>query len=195
VSDYLTDQGTRFGTWDDPTSRLIYQDAMPTLLSGVGWDGTTLDLGGGNGLASMWFEDTTTVDNDPAKEPDVVADIRSYVPDRPHDRVLLRYVLHYLDDEDAAGLFRHIASWHTGELVVIQFVNDDLVVKATNSLNEVKWFRTEAQLRSLFGPWRVHRRIAVGYDVHPDFYRNRLGHPDPTGHPETVVAYTLGATP
>lgn len=193
------DAGTRFGTWEDETSRLIYHDAMPALLCGTDTGGRTLDLGGGNGLSRRWFTDVTTVDADADKEPDVVADITTWhpgpwYPELGYTRVLLRYVLHYLNDAAVERLMYHVASWHTGELTVIQFVNDDLDAKYANSLNETKHFRTEAQLRALFGPWVPLHRVAVSYDVVPEFYRNRLGHPNPTGHPETVVAFNLGAS-
>jgi hypothetical protein len=190
-----TDQGTAFGTWLDPTSRLIYHDAMPALLSGTPRDGLVLDLGGGNGLAREWFPRLLTVDADPAKEPDVLADVLTWQPSTQAARVLLRYVLHYLPDDDVRRLMAHLASWHRGPVTLIQFVNDDLAAKERNSVNEVRYFRTEARLRSLLWPWLVQRRIAVSYDVDPEFYRNRLNHPHPTSHPETVVAYTLGRSP
>jgi hypothetical protein len=183
------DGGTSFGTWNDPTSRLIYHDAMPTLLSGLDRRSSVLDLGGGNGLIREWFADVTTVDSDRTKEPDVVADALTYVPTRPHDLVLLRYVAHYLDDHELTTLMRHIARYHDGILVIIQFVNTDIKVKQFNSVHEMKYFRTEPQLRNKLRPWRPFRRIAVGYQVDPEFYRNRLGHPNPVGHPETVVSY------
>jgi len=183
-----TDQGTAFGTWADPTSALMYRDAMPALLSGVQRDGHTLDLGGGNGLARAWFDRCTTVDTDPSKHPDVVADALTYTPDEPVDRVLLRYVLHYLDNRQVRTLLRHVASYTT-ELVVVQFVNDDLRAKQANSVNEVKHFRTEPMVRALLHPWLVQRRVGVEYDVDPEFYANRLHHPNPVGHPETVVGY------
>jgi hypothetical protein len=187
------DQGTRFGTWDDPTSRLIYHDAMPALLSGIDTGGRTLDLGGGNGLACESFEHVGTVDVDPDKNPDVLADILSYTPPQVWDRVLLRYVLHYLDDDQVHALMMHIASYHHGPVVLIQFVNQDLDAKYANSVNELKWFRTEWHLRTLVEqpPWCVTQRLAVEYDVAPEFYANRLGAVDPTGHPETVVSYLL----
>lgn len=189
------DQGALFGTWEDETSRLMYEAAMPALLVGTDTTGRTLDLGGGNGLASRWFPNLTTVDTDPYKTPDVVADALSYVPSESYDRVLLRYVLHYLDDAQVAQLMHHIASWHHGELTVVQFTNVDLAAKQANSVNERKWFRSEPQLRDLLAPWVPFHRVAVSYDVVPDFYRNRLGATDPTGHRETTVAYDLKATP
>lgn len=190
-----TDQGPTFGTWGDPTSRLIYHDAMPALLSGIDRSGTTLDLGGGNGLLREWFDQVVTVDKDPAKQPDVLADVLGYAPtDKVYDRVVLRYVLHYLNDTEVRDLLANIAGYHHGDLVVIQFVNDadTLEAKYANSVNETKWFRSEWHLLTLLTQrWTVHQRVALGYDVDPEFYRNRLGHPNPTGHAETVVAYLM----
>jgi hypothetical protein len=190
-----TDQGTAFGTWSDRTSQLLYHDAMPALLSGIDREGRTLDLGGGNGLSRYWFEDVTTVDNDQRKQPDVLADMLGYAPTNvTYDRVLLRYVLHYLNDTEVRDLLTNIRRYHRGDLVVVQFVNDTdtLEAKYANSVNETKWFRTEWHLLTLLTQrWEVHQRIAVDYDVDPEFYRNRLGHPNPTGHPETVVAYLM----
>lgn len=187
------DQGTAFGTWADPTSRLIYHDAMGALLSGIERPTRVLDLGGGNGLAREWFPGAVTVDLDPAKDPDVLADALEYTPAQPYDLVLLRYVLHYLPDPLVRDLLVHVATYHRGPVVVIQFVNEDLEAKAANSVGELKCFRTEWHLRTLVDrePWELVRRIAVSYDVDPEFYRNRLHHPDPTGHPETVVSYLL----
>lgn len=182
------DAGPLFGHWADETSRLIYHDAMPALLSGTDTSGRVLDLGGGNGLARAWFPRLTTVDSDPTKAPDVLADICTYMPGTAYHRVLLRYVLHYLPDDAVRALMAHLTKWHRGELTVIQFVNDDLDAKYANSVNETKWFRTEEQLLALLAPWQPVHRVAVEYDVTPDFYRNRLAHPSPTGHPERVVA-------
>lgn len=184
------DAGVAFGTWEDETSRLIYRDAMPALLVGTDTSGLTLDLGGGNGLSRQWFANVVTVDSDPDKLPDVVADILTFAPNPGiYDRVLLRYVLHYLTDAQVRELMAHLASWHRGELTVIQFVNDDLEAKYGNSVNETKHFRTEGQLLALLDPWVPAHRVAVSYEVTADFYRNRLAHPNPTAHAETVVAY------
>lgn len=185
------DAGTDFGLWPDETSRLMYHAAMPALLVGTDRSGWTLDLGGGNGLSRQWFDLVVTVDSDAGKHPDVVANITTWKPLYPVDRVLLRYVLHYLSDFDVCALMAHIASYHHGPLTVIQFVNDDLGAKLANSVNEDKWFRSEEELRDLLRPWQVQHRVAVEYEVVPEFYANRLGHPNPTGHRERVVAYDL----
>jgi len=198
-----TDQGLQFGTWSDNTSRLIYADSMNTLLNGTDVHDRVLDLGGGNGLMRGWFDQVTTVDTDTAKEPDIVADLRSWEPSdtRAYDLVLFRYVLHYLTDSELVELFTyHLTEWWSGPVLVIQFVAPDaeaLRLKESNSVNEVKRFRTERQLAALLtvsGRWDITRRIAVEYDVDPEFYVNRLGATDPTGHPERVVAYTLHPT-
>lgn len=184
------DAGTEFGKWGDETSRLIYHDAMPALLTGVDTTARTLDLGGGNGLMREWFPNLTTVDRDVTKAPDVLTDIITYQPTETYDRVLLRYVLHYLSDAQVALMLDRIARWHDGPLLVVQFVNDDVGAKYANSVNERKWFRTEWHLLSLLTrQWEVERRVAVEYDVTPEFYANRLAHPNPTGHRERAVAY------
>lgn len=187
------DQGARFGLWPDATSRLMYHDAMPALLSGLPTDRLTIDLGGANGLAREWFPNLVTVDTDATKGPDVVADARNYVPHLEPGLVLLRYVLHYLPDAQVEALLAHVATY-ARHLLVIQFVNNDLAAKRANSVNERKWFRPELHLRVLVEQhWAITRRVAVEYDVDPEFYRQRLQHPNPTGHRETVVAYTCEA--
>lgn len=189
------DQGQAFGSWGDETSRLMYHSAMPALLVGTNTTGRTLDLGGGTGLMRAYLDGpVTTVDINPDMTPDVLADLRDYIPARTYDRVLLRYVLHYLDDAEVAALMNRLARWHTGQLTVIQFVNDDMAAKLANSVNETKHFRTEPQLVALLAPWYPVHRVAVEYDVTADFYRNRLGHPNPTGHRERVVALDCEAT-
>jgi hypothetical protein len=189
------DQGTRFGTWNDPTSRLMYHDAMPALLSGVRRDGLTLDLGGGNGLATEWFDHLVTVDTDVTKDPTVVADALRYVPPQYPERVLIRYLLHYLTDDEVRQLLRNVARYSEGPVIVIQFVNNDLASKYANSVNETRWFRTETWTRNLVEskPWRITQQIKIDYDVVPAFYANRLGAKHPTGHPETVVSWVLEA--
>ena len=133
-----------------------------------------------------------TVDTDASKEPDIVADALNYTG--THDLVVMRYVLHYLPDAQVRHLFAHLASYHTGRVLVVQFVNDDLNAKMANSINEVKTFRTEAHLRSLIAPWLVIDRKRVEYTVSAEFYRNRLGHPNPSSHDEAVVGLLLTQT-
>lgn len=180
-----------FGTWPDPTSRLIYTDALPALLSGVPRDDSVLDLGGANGLSRRYFSNVTTVDMDPSTSPDVVADIRRYTPATSYDRVLLRYVLHYLPDADVMALADHIAAYHYGPVHVVQFLGTAAKVAASPD-RATRWMRSEPELVELLlaDSWQVTQRVALTYDVHPDFYRYRCGQPGPS-HEETTVSLTL----
>lgn len=189
--EHTEDMGTSFGTWPDPTARLMYHDVMPFLLSGLDTRGRVADYGGANGLLKEWIPHCITVDYDETKLPDVIADIQTHVGD--YDLVTMRYVLHYMPDADVTRLFSHLALFHKGQVFVVQFVNDDLEAKRANSVGEEKWFRGEGHLARLItsGGWRIVSRRAADYEVGADFYRWRLGHPNPTPHKETAVAYVL----
>ena len=185
------DRGLAFGRWTDPTSRFMYFDIMPTVLSGVNVGGIVADLGGGNGLIKRFVPHAVTVDNDPTKEPDVLDDILTHRGG--YDLVIVRYVLHYFSDKDCRRFFNNLADYHTGRVLLIQFVNENKRSKLKNSVNEDKYFRTEKELMKLLSPrWHVHNRVAIEYRVTAEFYRNRLGHPNPTGHDETILALQLG---
>ena len=190
------DQGIRFGTWSDSTSRLLYHDIMPVLLNGIDTSGRVGDLGGGNGLLREWFTKLVTIDNDVTKQPDIVDDILTHVG--TYDLIVLRYVLHYLTDEQVSALLEPLCSYLNGPFLVIQFVNDNVFDKQRNSVNEVKFFRTEYQLLRLLAPtpstttsWRVLDRKRVDYRVQAEFYRNRLGNPGGYAHDEAVVGLLL----
>jgi hypothetical protein len=183
------DQGSNFGKWDNETARLMYSDVMPALLNGVKTGGSVVDLGGGNGLLKEWIPLAVTVDSDKTKNPDITADILEY--EGNHDLVVIRYVLHYLPDVKVKQFFNHLSGYHSGQVLVIQFVNEDIQAKLANSVNEVKYFRTESQLLKLLSPYRVSSRKKIEYTVSPDFYRQRLGHTNPTAHEEAVVGLLL----
>lgn len=185
------DQGTRFGTWTDETSRLLYRDAMPALLNGVDTSGSVLDLGGGNGLLRQFIPHALTVDSDASKNPDILADITEFYCEC--DLAVLRYVLHYMSDKKLVKLFADLRDSDAKRVLVIQFVNDDLEAKLANSVNELKWFRSELDLRVLISAcgWVVTKRKRLEYRVEAEFYRNRLNHPNPTAHDEAVVSLLL----
>lgn len=194
--EYPVDQGTAFGTWPDQTSRFMYHDIMPTLLSGVNTYGRVADYGGANGLLRQWIPQAVTVDHDASKRPDVVADIRFHVGN--YDLIVMRYVLHYLTDFEVLELMAHLRATHKGDLLIIQFVAENefqLAEKSRNSWGEEKHFRTRQRLGVLLDPGNrpLPDVKAVQYRVDPEFYRNRLGHPNPTPHRETVVAYYFKA--
>ena len=184
------DQGTQFGRWEDETSRLMYFDAMPVLLSGIDTAGVVADYGGGNGLLKQWIPDAISIDTDTSKQPDVVGDVLTHTGN--YDLIVMRYLLHYLDVNKIDRLFRHLAAFHSGRVLVIQFVNDDLKAKQANSVNESKTFFTESQLTALLSRyWTVTPGNAIDYTVSAEFYRNRLKHPTPTAHRERLIALNL----
>lgn len=185
--------GAVFGTYPDATSQLIYRDAWPALLSGVPRTDSVLDLGGANGLSRLYFTGTvTTVDSDPASGADVIADVRDYTPDRAHDRVLVRYVCHYLRDKDVVALLRLVRRYHDGPVHLIQFVGHPWEKRTASADRDIRWFRTEQHLMQLVtsSGYVLQRRIALQYHVEPEFYQNRLGVAAP-GHEETTVSLTL----
>lgn len=185
------DQGTAFGTWPDATSRLMYQDIMPLALSGIDTSGRVADFGGANGLLKQWIPHAVSVDYDASKNPDVCESVLDHAGD--YELVVMRYLLHYMPDSVVRTLFKRMGMWHNGRVLLIQFVNENLEDKRANSWGEIKHFRTEAQLMRLLSPFGIISRKAVEYRVEADFYRNRLQHPAPFSHDETVVIYEMVA--
>lgn len=187
---HTEDQGDAFGRWPNKTARLMYHDIMPLALNGIDTSGSVADLGGANGLTKEWIPHAVTVDYDQTKNPDIVADILTYRGE--HDLLILRYVMHYMPDEKIRQLFYHIRSYHKGRVLVIQFANDDLAAKQANSVGETKWFRNSLDTMKLMTEYfRVASAKAVDYVVDADFYRERLNHPNPTHHHETVLIVEL----
>ncbi len=184
------DQGSAFGTWDNPTARLMYHDIMELALTGVDTSGRVADYGGANGLLKQFIPHAISVDYDASKGPDIVEDIMSHVGE--YDLIVLRYVMHYMTDAEVLRLLCHIASFHTGRLLIIQFVNEDLISKYANSVGETKYFRDGADTHSLVSlDWAVQARRFHNYTVDADFYRLRLNHPNPSSHDEQIVIYEL----
>lgn len=187
---HVVDQGVNFGKWGDPTSKLMYHDVMELALDGVDVTGRVADYGGANGMLKQWIPQALSVDYDLTKNPDICDDIKTHCGE--YDMIVMRYVLHYMDDDTVIGLLHNIASYHAGRLLIIQFVNEDLVSKYSNSIGEVKWFRDEADLRALLErAWTIDKRRSTDYRVDAEFYRNRLQHPNPSSHDERIVIYEL----
>ena len=185
------DGGTAFGLWQDATSRYMYFDVMNEILPCLpehALIGKIADYGGGNGVLKTFLPDAITIDCDTEKRPDIVDDILTHEGD--YDTIFLRYVLHYLNDYEVLGLFRHIATFHKGCIVVIQFINHDLHVKYANSVGETKYFRTREQLQALL-PLQHNLRITRTYRVTKEFYRNRLGNENATEHYEAIDLYLI----
>lgn len=184
------DQGEAFGRWPNKTARLMYHDIMPLALNGIDTSGRVADLGGANGLLKQWIPHAVTVDYDETKNPDICEDILTHVGE--YDLIVLRYVLHYMDDETVRKLLYHIRGYHNGRLLIIQFANDDLAAKQANSVGETKWFRTSRQTMQLVTEyWKGASAKMVDYVVDADFYRERLNHPNPTSHHESILILEL----
>jgi hypothetical protein len=104
----------------------------------------------------------------------------------------MRYVMHYMPDDVLRAMLRHVASYHKGRLLIIQFTNADLVSKYANSIGETKWFRTQDDTTTLLqDAWQVVSYNHFDYVVYADFYRQRLGHPNPSSHDERICVYEL----
>lgn len=189
MTTFKIDQGTSFGTWDDVTSKLLYDDAMPALLNGIDTSGVVADYGGGNGLIKKHIPHALTIDIDPTKKPDVVGDVKTYRG--KFNLVVMRYLLHYLKDQEVRNLFKHLWTCEIERILIIQFVNEDLKAKNFNSINETKFFRNEKQLMNLLGYWSIKQIKKLSYVVEKEFYLNRLKHPNPTSHQETLLSIEL----
>lgn len=192
------DQGKDFGKWDDPISRFMYHDSMiqiieafekkaPGFLSRPGL--RIADYGGGNGLLKAFFPEIISIDHDISKEPDIADDIMTH--EGEYDLIIIRYVLHYLNDYQVIRLFEQIQSFHKGPILIIQFTNPSLRRKYRNSKNEFKYFRTERQLEALIPDddrWPIYWKP---YRVTQEFYFNRLKIENAIDHREELRAYIL----
>ena len=188
-----------FGTWGDGTSDLMYRGAMGYLLDWLEVGFEVVDLGGANGLSRGFLgpgHHVVTVDLDPSTGPDVVADMMTYRHPVPADTVLLRYVLHYLADVEVERLFAHLATWHDGNVVVVQFANEDTGAKVANSADSAsRYWRTPAALLELLGHldgWRLRAEVnRLDFTVQPGFYAARLGVAGASAHGETLLGLAL----
>ncbi len=190
---YDEDQGTSFGKWSDPVSKFLYYDSTAAILSLIPYPfGTVGDLGGANGNLKEFLPRSVTVDIDPSKNPDIVDNILTHVG--TYDLIVIRYVLHYLKDDEVRQLFDHLATYHHGPVLVVQFTNEaNIYAKAWNSKGEgLKIFRFGEHLRDLI-PCTYHQIYNVDYMVDESFYNNRLGPGEYMRHRETLRAYYLHA--
>jgi len=182
---YKEDKGTQFGKWNDKTSRFLYVDSMKEILEVIKVDGTVGDYGGANGNLKQFLPQSISIDIDESKNPDIVDNILTHKG--RYDWVIIRFVLHYLTDKEIIELFKTIPS---SNVMVIQFTNEDLKTKYSNSENEIKYFRTKTQLESLLpkGTSSFYRKL---YNCTKEFYKNRLGLDDGTEHIESINAYYI----
>tara|TARA_R110000751_G_scaffold73709_2_gene149116 strand:+ start:28165 stop:28746 length:582 start_codon:yes stop_codon:yes gene_type:complete len=185
---YKEDQGKAFGKWTDKISRYIYFDSLELILSDITIPDNVADYGGANGNIKEFIPQAITIDIDSSKDPDINADILEYKGE--HKLIIIRYVLHYLNDYEVIKLFKHIKSYHKGEILIIQFCNNDLISKYENSKNEFKYFRTEYQLEQLI-PKESNLIFKEDIEITKDFYKNRLNLSGAKSHEETINAYLI----
>ena len=183
---YKIDQGENFGKWSDNTSKFLYKYSILEILNKIEIPEKTADFGGGNGLLKEIIPNIITIDIDKTKKPDIIDNILTHRG--KYDLIIIRYVLHYLNDYELIQLFDNIKSFHKGKLLIIQFCNNDLINKYFNSKNEIKYFRTENQTENLI-PKGFKKIFSMNYICSKEFYKNRLQNENIIEHNEILNAY------
>jgi hypothetical protein len=103
---YKEDKGIDFGKWSDNTSKLMYFDSLKDILSKINTSGTVADFGGANGILKQFIPNIITIDIDVTKEPDILDNILTHKG--VYDLIVIRFVLHYLNDYEVLQLFNNI---------------------------------------------------------------------------------------
>ena len=127
------------------------------------------------------------IDIDKSKNPDIVDNIITH--EGVYDLIIIRFVLHYLNDYELLLLFDNIKKYHKGEILIIQFTNEDLKSKYYNSKNEHKYFRTKYQLEKLLPNFK--NIYSIEYECTKEFYKNRLNIENAINHKEQLNAYLI----
>jgi hypothetical protein len=192
---YNLDKGESFGLWNDKTSRLMYFDSVGVSLSGIDTSSMHVaDYGGANSILKQIIKckKYTCIDIDTTKQPDITDSILTHVGQ--YDLIIVRYVLHYLSDNEIMQLISHIRSFHRGLVLIIQFCNEnrDLQIKweiskQAETGGEQKYFRNKKHLSRLLKELHLINSIEVNYSVMPEFYQNRLGIKTDLSHTETIL--------
>ncbi len=114
---YKEDKGTEFGKWFDSISKLIYFDSVKDILSKIDTHGIIADYGGANGILKQFIPNIITIDIDASKKPDIVDNILTHKGN--YDLIIIRFVLHYLNDYEVLELFENINKYHKGKILII----------------------------------------------------------------------------
>lgn len=182
---YKEDQGINFGTWTDSVSGFLYQNSTKQILNKIHIPNLVADYGGANGNLKQFIPQSISIDIDKTKNPDINDNILTH--SKYYDLVIIRYVLHYLNDYEVLQLFETIKAKN---ILVIQFENNDLKSKYFNSQNEFKYFRTSQQLKQLL-PKQAEEIYLKTYELGKEFYTNRLGKGNYKTHKEILKAYYI----
>jgi hypothetical protein len=210
----LTDQGESFGKWTDKVSRFMYHDHFASIYKNFALQKyvTIEDLGGANGLLAEFFESQSfsTADIDESKNPDFIGNIINYnskykvkwrgqtlEKSYQSDLLIIRFVLHYMTDEEILLMFNNIQKHHKGDILIVQFTNEgpDMQIKRQNSINEVKIFRTSVELIDLLQGFDIIQQHCQSYNVTEEFYRNRLNNYDAQPHGEIINSFLIRSRP
>jgi len=184
------DKGIKFGKWEDTTSIKLYKDTTEEIFKKIKISkyNKIADYGGANGIMKNYIPNIITIDLDATKEPDIVDNIITH-PTK-YDLVVIRYVLHYLNDYQVIKLFNKILKNGTKNILLIQFTNENLKMKYKNSINEFKYFRNASQLQALI-PDNFKQIYSEKITVTKEFYKNRLNNDNGIEHQETINAFLL----
>jgi len=184
---YKEDQATEFGKWKDDISKFMYFDSTKEILSKIEIPKIVADYGGANGNLKTFIPNSISIDIDNSKNPDITDNILTHKGN--YSLIVIRYVLHYLDDYEVLNLFKHIKKHHKKNILVIQFTNENLKEKYHNSVNEHKYFRTKNQLESLLPNFK--HIYSQEFECNKEFYKNRLSISNAINHKETINAYLI----
>lgn len=184
---YKEDKGINFGKWSDNTSKLMYFDSVKDILSKINIKGKVADYGGANGILKQFIPNIISIDIDASKNPDIIDNILTHKG--IYDLIIIRFVLHYLNDYKVLQLFDNIKKYHRGRVLIIQFTNEDLKSKYANSKNEFKYFRTKNQLENLLP--KFENIYSIEYECTKEFYKNRLNIKKGIKHKEQINAYLI----
>jgi hypothetical protein len=195
-----------FGNWTDPVSKFMYHDHFARIYADPRFDlakyNRIEDFGGANGKLKTFFgEKLSTIDIDETNNPDFLGNIVNYngiaeIRWRGEirrfkvesDLIIIRYVLHYLTDEEIKRMFENIKSYHKGHILIVQFTNEgeDMEIKKQNSINETKYFRTAKELSQLISGFDVISTDTESFTVTNEFYINRLQNFEALPHQEQI---------
>jgi hypothetical protein len=200
-----------FGNWTDDVSRFMYERHFDRIFNDKRFDLARFnrieDFGGANGKLKAFFGNKlSTIDIDETNNPDFLGNVVNYNGyasfgwrgERRYfkvesDLIIIRYVLHYLTDDEIKRMFQNIKSNHKGHILIVQFTNEgeDMEIKKQNSINEIKYFRTAQELSSLISSFEIVAADTESFTVTKEFYRNRLQNYEALPHQEQIQTILL----
>lgn len=176
-----------FGKWTDKTSNFLYYESFKEIIKKIVIPERVADYGGANGIIKQFISQAISIDINADQNPDIVDNILTHTGN--YDLIIIRYVLHYLNDYDVIRLFEHIKTFHKERILIVRFCNNDLISKYHNSINEFKYFRTEQQLEALLPEHSIIYRKR--YLCSAEFYKYRLNNENGISHYEILKGFYI----